>query len=165
MIIGELGVGKTSLINILMNQEPEIQYMPTVGLQRHDPPGRGYSLIEAPGSLPDAEIQRIKTASDYDLIIFVFRPDKISTAHYYRRFWTTPPSVPVIVVEVSLGSAAGRTGERLECQLWRRRCDYFPIMVCDPASLQKLSVYLDRHALPFRGAKSVIRTAPGSTEA
>ncbi|KAK4077188.1 hypothetical protein Purlil1_12461 [Purpureocillium lilacinum] len=94
LIIGELGVGKTSLINILMNEEPDAQYMPTVGVQRHDPPGRGYSLIEAPGSLPDAEIQRIKTASDYDLIIFLFRPDKISTAHYYRRFWTTPPSVP-----------------------------------------------------------------------
>ena len=138
--------------------------MPTVGVQRHDPPGRGYSRIEAPGSLPDAEIQRIKTASDYDLIIFVFRPDKISTGHYYHRFWTTPPSVPVIVVEVSPGSAAGRTGERLECQLWGRRCDYFPITVRDPASLQKLSVYLDRHALFLCGPKSAIRNPPGSTE-
>ena len=139
--------------------------MPTVGVQRHDPPGRGYSLIEVPGPLPDAEIPRIQTASDHDLIIFVFRPDKILTGHYYRRFWTTPPPVPAIVVEVSPGRAAGSSGERRECQLWGRRYDYFPITMRDPSSLQKLAVYLDRHALSFCGPKSAIGNAPGSAVA
>ncbi|KAK4095217.1 hypothetical protein Purlil1_13 [Purpureocillium lilacinum] len=165
LVIGDLGVGKTSLISILMDEEPDVHYMPTVEVQRHDPPGRGYSLIEVPGSLPDAEIPRIQTASDHDLIIFVFRPDKILTGHYYRRFWTTPPPVPAIVVEVSPGRAAGSSGERRECQLWGRRCDYFPITMRDPTSLQKLAVYLDRHALSFCGPKSAIGNAPGSAVA
>ncbi|KAJ6436231.1 putative AC transposase [Purpureocillium lavendulum] len=118
---------------MLMDKEPDVTYMPTAEIQRHEPPSQRYTLTEVPGYTPDSEIQRIQIASDYDLVVFVFRLDKALTQQYYLHFWTGSPPVPVVVVGVSPSKTDGNRGEDLKYEL-----------IINPEFLEFLDLFLER---------------------
>ncbi|PWI64508.1 hypothetical protein PCL_09589 [Purpureocillium lilacinum] len=147
LVIGEMGVGKTGLINILVNEEPNLTYMPTVEMEHHEPPRQHYRLTEVPGHFSESERLQAQPFSDHDLVIFVFRIDKKLTRLHYRKFWTSALPMPVVVVGVSTDKTDENTGESLQytlaCGTW---CNYFPVVMNDPRSFRKLSSFLDSQA-------------------
>lgn len=165
IVIGDSGVGKTLLVELLTEEDPNLtvsasgrgsclalctanaaeQYIPTTKIERHDDAKGHCTLTEVPGSTVLMFSATVQLLAQYDLIVVVFHMDREDPESYYESLWPgeRQPPVPVLFVGNS-STVPEKSKSRRFWYLLRggSLCRYFPVDLHDKDSCKDLLAYL-----------------------